>query len=136
MSREHERSGGSHDSEKSVKKKIETLLRCTKKLEHEISALKHVRHGERGAAGETKADFIRAAAALRCTIDEHGAALQQVRAENERDLPALEALRLKLYEANAANRERRAMLQSKSDAQVAAVREQQQVWATWGARMN
>ena len=123
MKRSHE----SH-AEKSVRRKTEKLLQCTREIEKDLATLDHEhRKAKKGAREESdgrKADFLRQAAALRRRVDECATEQQRQRDVIAQLGPELKELHQRMRDVLEQQRERRDLLDGQRKEQLQALRDE------------
>ena len=115
-------------AERSLRRKTDKLIACTREAEREIADIEQRRKRDKraraDAADDEKADFLREAAAMRRRIDESTEQLQELQRTVTTDTPELIVLRQKMSEQQALHRERRVTLEREKQERLEALREE------------
>ena len=115
-------------SDRTVWKKTEKLIACTRELQQEAADIDARRRSEKRASRELgeddKAEFLRVAAGMRRKIDENSVKAIQLQRTSAADMPDLVDLRQRMSEQLEHQRTRRRIVECENKAKLAVLKEE------------
>lgn len=115
-------------SDRTVWKKTEKLIACTRELQQEAADIDARRRIEKRAsrelADDNKAEFLRVAAGMRRKIDENSVKAIQLQRTGAADMPDLVDLRQRMSEQLEHQRTRRRIVECENKAKLAVLKEE------------
>ena len=115
-------------SDRTVWKKTEKLIACTRELQQEAADIDARRRSEKRAsrelADDNKAEFLRVAAGMRRKIDENSVKAIQLQRTGAADMPDLVDLRQRMSEQLEHQRTRRRIVECENKAKLAVLKEE------------
>ena len=115
-------------SDRTVWKKTEKLIACTRELQQEAADIDARRRSEKRAsrdlADDNKVEFLRVAAGMRRKIDENSVKAIQLQRTSAADMPDLVDLRQRMSEQLEHQRTRRRIVECENKAKLAVLKEE------------